>query len=180
MTDTVKKPRKKKVPMVPVSNLEPDVTTPATVDETRVVSDVGKAYAFINAGKWMVMCPKCQNFIGCGLDDKTFICPVCHNINATGLQQYSSTTRSGMKQILFRNVPDIAAREQAVDDAIAAGEEYTIVFPLEAEAITKELLSRKDRYWQSWFPERPELRAKFTHGATKFGQSLDELKAEAV
>jgi hypothetical protein len=94
-------------------------------------------YAYYNAGRWLVKCPDCDNPHYAELE-KAFVCQVCYpGLNATALQQH--TNRLG--QTLFRPVPDLEAREDALTAAAEAGKVFTVNFP--AERLEIERLTRK-------------------------------------
>lgn len=139
-----------------------------------------KTYAYMNHGRWLVMCPKCGSEFKVNREDRTMICFVCHpNVMANANERFETMSPiTHTRQVIWRPVPDLALREAEIIAVMKDKEEYEIVFPSEAEAIEKAV-SGKEGAWQNWYPDRKEIRAKYPK-ASAYGQTVAQLKAEGV
>jgi hypothetical protein len=189
MTDEIKvrKPRKKKTPLVieviptkevnnPLSKLEQEQPAPVVMEPT--VTVLKSVFAYLNHGRWLVICPVCKNQTQVQIGMTLFVCSACHPATiATAKILVHTRTRAGLEQSLFREVADLAIREEALDIALAAGEQYFVEFPSNAEEIMS-VLRPLDVTHINWAPSDPDIMK--SHPEMIFDQTVADLKAEIL
>lgn len=109
-----------------------------------------QTHANYNHARWIAICPHCAQ------DGKTaalevqpgdvFICPECHP------QVLAKTLLPNPRMAgAFNSVPDVAARDEARQSALALGDCYEVIFPAEKAQIEKALRMRP-AHARNWFP----------------------------
>jgi len=101
-----------------------------------------KIKAFMNHGRWMGKCPRCQNIHV--LDGDTLVCPACWK----GLKAQKFET-DGYGALVA--VPHVQLIFETRDKAKAAGEEYEIEYPKDKEQIMK-VLRKREIHNMNWLP----------------------------
>jgi hypothetical protein len=165
---------KKKIVVEPV--VEPETVAVEPEKPTPVKFQKGVVYAYLNYGRWLVVCPKCKNQTQINIADKNFICYACNPaVIATAKELVHTTTKTGITQHIYRDVPDLELREKALESARANGEVYKVMFPVDKERIVATLMQLHPSH-QNWAVSHPDIVA--AHPEYVFDQSVQDLKDE--
>lgn len=100
--------------------------------------------ASMNYGRWLVNCPKCGAPLPAEIGKGYTVCPV----DWPDIQAWAFVPAEGG---IFRRVPDVVRRQEAIEAARQAGELYTPVYPRDKDAMMKVLRQRPTEN-MFWYP----------------------------